>query len=113
MDGNMFDKTPIDQVLVEDWLYARLQESIYFRIINSLKIPMTNPGLLIVENEIRSVLSQAEANGAIDRGWTVSTPDILSIPANMRAQRTAGVFVFRCRLAGSIRRVEVNGFLSV
>jgi len=113
MDGNLFDKTPIDQVIVEDWLYARLQEAIYFRIINSLKIPMTNPGLLIVENEIRSVLSQAEANGAIDRGWTVSTPDVLSIPANMRAQRAAGVFVFRCRLAGSIRKVEINGFLSV
>lgn len=113
MDGNMFDKTPTDQVIVEDWLYARLQESVYFRLINSLKIPMTNPGLLVIENEIRSVLSQAEANGAIDRGWTVSSPDVLSIPANMRAQRAAGVFVFRCRLAGSIRRVELNGFLSV
>lgn len=113
MDGNMFDKTPTDQVIVEDWLYARLQEAVYFRLINSLKVPMSNPGLLIIENEIRSVLSQAEANGAIDRGWTVSTPDVLSIPANMRAQRAAGVFVFRCRLAGSIRRVEINGFLSV
>jgi hypothetical protein len=113
MDGNMFDKTPIDQVIVEDWLYARLQESIYFRIINSLKIPMTNPGLLRIENEIRSVLSQAEANGAIDRGWTVTSPDVLSIPENLRAQRVAAVFVFRCRLAGSIRKVEINGFLSV
>ena len=113
MDGNMFDKTPIDQVIVEDWLYARLQEAIYFRIINSLKIPMTNPGLLRIENEIRSVLSQAEANGAIDRGWTVSSPDVLSIPANLRAQRVAAVFVFRARLAGSIRRVEINGFLSI
>ena len=113
MDGNMFDKTPTDQVLVEDWLYARLQEAVYFRLINSLKVPMSNPGLLIIENEIRSVLSQAEANGAIDRGWTVSTPHVLSIPANMRAQRAAGVFVFRCRLAGSIRKVEINGFLSV
>ena len=113
MDGNMFDKTPTDQVIVEDWLYARLQEAVYFRLINSLKVPMSNPGLLIIENEIRSVLSQAEANGAIDRGWTVSTPDVLSIPANMRAQRAAGVFVFRCRLAGSIRKVEISGFLSV
>lgn len=113
MDGNLFDKTPIDQVIVEDWLYARLQEAVYFRLINSLKVPMSNPGLLIIENEIRSVLSQAEANGAIDRGWTVSTPDVLSIPANMRAQRAAGVFVFRCRLAASIRKVEINGFLSV
>lgn len=103
----------LTQLVVEDWLYARLQEGVYFRLINSLKVPMTNAGLAIIENEIRAVLSQAEANGAIDRGWTVTTPHILSIPANLRAQRVAGVFVFRARLAGSIRRIEINGFLSV
>jgi len=112
-DGNMFDGTPNDIVIGEDWLYARLQEGIYFRLINSLKIPMTNPGLLMIENEIRAVLAQAEANGLIDRGWTVETPDVLSIPVNMRAQRTAGVFVFRARLAGSIRKISVQGYLSV
>lgn len=112
-DGNMFDGTPIDQVIVEDWIYARLQEQIFFRIINSLKIPMTNPGLVVVENEIRSVLSQAEANGAIDRGWSVTVPDVLEIPENLRALRTAGVFQFRARLAGSIRKVLINGFLAV
>lgn len=112
-DGNMFDGLPIDEQIVLDWIYARLQESIYFRLINSLKIPMTNPGLAIIENEIRTVLSQAEANGAIDRGWSVSVPDVLSIPENLRAQRTAGVFVFRARLAGSIRRINIEGYLSV
>lgn len=112
-DGDTFGGSPIDEIVGLDWLYARLQEAVYFRLINSLKVPMTNPGLLIIENEIRSVLSQAEANGLIDRGWTVSTPDVLSIPANMRAQRIAGAFVFRARLAGSIRRVQINGFLSV
>lgn len=74
---------------------------------------MTNSGLVIIENEIRSVLSQAEANGLIARGWTVTVPDVLEIPANLRAARTAGVFQFRARLAGSIRKVIVNGFLSV
>lgn len=112
-DGNMFDGLPIDEQVLIDWLYARLQEGIYFRLINSLKIPMTNPGLAIIENEIRTVLSQAEANGGIDRGWTVTVPDVLSIPENLRAQRTAGVFVFRARLAGSIRRVVLEGYLSV
>lgn len=67
----------------------------------------------MIENEIRAVLSQAEANGAIDRGWSVSTPDVLSISENLRAQRIAGAFVFNARLAGSIRRVQINGFLSV
>lgn len=92
---------------------ARLQEGIYFRIINSLKIPMTDPGLLIVENEIRSVLSQAEANGLIDRGWTVETPPVLSIPATLRAQRAAGVFVIRARLQGAVRSVSIEFYLSV
>lgn len=112
-DGDTFGGSPIDEVVFLDWLYARLQEGVYFRMINTLKIPMTNPGLLMIENEIRAVLSQAEANGAIDRGWTVSSPDVLSIPENLRAQRIAGAFVFRARLAGSIRRVQINGFLSV
>lgn len=112
-DGNMFDGTPIDEIIGTDWLYARLQEQIYFRLVNTLKIPMTNPGLVIIENEIRSVLSQAEANGLIARGWTVTVPDVSEIPVTLRAARTAGVFQFRARLAGSIRKVIVNGFLSV
>ena len=112
-DGNMFDKKPIDVQIGKDWLKARLQEGIYFRIINSLKIPMTDPGLLIVENEIRAVCSLAESNGLIDSGWVISTPPVLSIPATLRAQRAAGVFVIRARLQGSIRSVDINFFLSV
>ena len=97
----------------KDWLKARLQEGIYFRLINSLKIPMTDAGLTIVENEIRSVLSLAESNGLIDRGWNVQTPPVLSIPETLRAQRAAGVFVIRARLQGSVRFVDLEVFLSV
>lgn len=74
---------------------------------------MTNAGLLIVENEIRSVLAQAESNGLIDRGWQVQTPDVLSIPANLRAQRAAGVFVIKARLQGAIRSTSLEIYLSV
>ena len=112
-DGNMFDKKPIDIQISKDWLKARLQEGIYFRIINSLKIPMTDSGLLIVENEIRSVLSLAESNGMIDSGWQVQTPTVLSIPATLRAQRAAGVFVIQARLQGAVRFVDIQFFLSV
>lgn len=90
-----------------------MQEGVYFRLINSLKIPMTNTGLTITENEIRAVFSQAEQNGLVDRGWTVTTPDVLSIPENMRAQRIAGVFRFDARLQGSVRSVEIAGYLFV
>lgn len=112
-DGNMFDEKPIDVAIGKDWLRARMQEGVYFRIINSLKIPMTDPGLLIVENELRAVMTLAQSNGLVDAGWTISTPPVLSIPATLRAQRAAGVFVIRARLQGSIRSVDVQIFLSV
>lgn len=112
-NGDMFDKKPIDIQIGKDWLKARLQEGIYFRLINSLKIPMTQAGLVIVENEIRAVLSLAESNGLIDRGWTISTPSVLSIPETLRAQRAAGVFVINARLQGSIRSVSLQVYLSV
>ena len=112
-NGDMFDGKAIDIQVGKDWLKARLQEGIYFRLINSLKIPMTQAGLVIVENEIRSVLSLAESNGLIDRGWTISTPSVLSIPETLRAQRAAGVFVINARLQGSIRSVSLQVYLSV
>ena len=103
----------ITEQIVVDWTYARMQEQIFFRLINTLKVPMTNPGLTIIENEIRSVLAQGEANGAFDRGWTVTTPDVLSIPQNLRAQRIAGAFKFRARLAGAVHKIIIEGFLGV
>lgn len=74
---------------------------------------MTNAGLLIVENEIRSVLSLAQSNGLIDAGWTVETPDVLSISPNDRANRIARTFKFRARVQGSVRSVEIQGTLEV
>ena len=112
-DGNMSSGVPIDETVFVDWLYARLQEGIFSRLINSLKVPMTNPGLTMIENEIRTVLSQAEANNGIDRNWRVTTPDVLDIPETLRAQRTAGTFLFRARLAGSIRKIIIQGYLSI
>lgn len=112
-DGDTSGESPIDEIVFIDWLYARLQEGVYFRMINTLKVPMTNFGLAMIENEIRAVLSLAETNGGIDRGWRVTVPDILDIPENMRAQRIAGVFKFNARLQGSIRRVQILGYLGV
>lgn len=40
-DGDTFGGSPIDEIVGLDWLYARLQEAVYFRLINSLKVPLT------------------------------------------------------------------------
>jgi hypothetical protein len=112
-DGVMGDGLFIDEQIIVDWIYARMQEQIIFRLVNTLKVPFTDAGLLIIENEIRSVMSQGQANGAFDTGWTVTTPSVASIPQNLRAQRTAGTFLFRARLAGAVHKVLVEGYLTV
>lgn len=39
-DGNMVNGSPIDEQIIVDWLYARLQEAVFFRLVNSLKVPL-------------------------------------------------------------------------
>lgn len=110
-DGNMSTgvSDAIDIIIGIDWTYARMQEAIYSRLVNLLKVPYTRNGFLIIESEMRSVLAQGQANGLYDSGWTVTSPDPLTISANQRIQRIAGDFLFTARLQGSVRVVTIVG----
>lgn len=114
-DGVVSSSEFIDVMIFIDWVYARLQESIFFRLINSKKIPFTRVGATIIENEIRTVLSQGVANGGIapNPAFTVQAPDPLNIPAPQRAQRTMGDFTFQFRLASAVHKVVVRGVAGV
>ena len=98
-------------MILVDWIYARMQEQIFFRLINTKKIAFTQTGLTMIENEIRSVLSQAQANGGVDT-YTVNAPRVLSIPEMQRAARNAGDFTFEARLQGAVSTVVVRGVVS-
>lgn len=112
-DGQMIDGRPMSEIIIVDWIHARMQEQIYFRLINLLKIPFTRAGFTIIENEMRSVLAQAAANGAIEPNFTVTSPDPLAIPANQRAQGIAGTFTFEARLQGEVKQVIIQGTLTI
>jgi hypothetical protein len=102
----------VDVMILTDWIHARLQEQIFFRLINTKKIPYTQAGATIIENEIRSVLTQAQQNGGIDT-YSVTTPRILDIPEIQRAARNLGDFQFTARLAGAVSTVTIRGTLTV
>ena len=110
-DGNMASESPIDEQIFIDWLVARLEESVFFRMVNVKKIPFTRTGATIIENDIRGVMSQGVTNGGIadDTPYLVQAPDPLAIPEVQRAQRIMGDFVIRFRLAGSVRKVIIRG----
>ena len=94
-----------------DWVQARMQEQIFYRLATKKKIPFTQAGALIIEAEIRSVLSQGVANGLVADApaYTVQSPDVLAIPEVQRGQRTMGEFKFQFRLAGAVHKVIVRG----
>lgn len=102
----------IDELQITDWLYARLQEQVFYRLVNTLKIPFTEVGAVMIENEIFSVLTQAQANGAIDT-FSITAPRVLAIPEMQRAARIMGDFKFTARLQGAVSVVRINGVLTV
>ena len=109
--GKTAESEWVDVMILVDWIYARMQEQIFFRLINTKKIAFTQTGLTMIENEIRSVLSQAQANGGVDT-YTVNAPRVLSIPEMQRAARTAGDFTFEARLQGAVSTVIIRGVVS-
>lgn len=104
----------IDVMIGLDWVQARLQEQIFYRLATQKKISFTQEGALVIEAEIRGVLSQGVTNGLIAPApaYTVQSPDVLAIPEVQRNQRLMSDFKFQFRLAGAVHKVIVRGTIS-
>lgn len=114
-EGTMVGGEFIDVMIFVDWLESRMRESIFFRLINTKKIPYTQAGVTIIENEIRRVLAEGITNGGLapNPQPTVSVPNVLAIDPNLRATRTLEGISFEGRLAGAIHFVKVRGTVTV
>ena len=112
--GDTAEGAPIDEIIFVDWLQARIEEQIFYRIATKKKLPMTQSGATMIEAEIRSVLTQGVANGGIadTPQFQVQSPNVLEIPEDQRARRIMGDFRFTARLSGSTRKVVVRGIVS-
>lgn len=105
----------IDTMILCDYIKARMQENIFSRLVNLLKVPFTNAGLVIIENEIRAVLAESVNNGGLSANPapTVSMPDVTKLSANVKALRTVEGITFRATLAGAVHFVSIIGTVSV
>lgn len=108
MTGTTSEGTWIDEIIFLMWWKARVQEAIFYRMINSRKIPYTNAGAALIETEIRNINAQGIANGGIadSPSPTVQSPNVLAIPEAQRASRVMGDFIVEFRLAGAVHRVS-------
>lgn len=114
-EGKMASGEFIDVTRLIDWAVARIQETVYSRLVNVEKIPFTDAGVAVILEAISSVIKQGQINGGIatDPSPTITAPKVADVPSASRAARTLPDVEFDFTLAGAVHRVEVQGVVSV
>lgn len=113
-EGFMASGLFIDIQIGVDWIHARIQEGIFQQLTDLDKIPFTDDGIGIVENEIRKVMEQGVKNGLIAPGeYTVTVPKASEVSFTDRANRVLPDVKFNCRFAGALHFVRVDGVVTV
>jgi len=105
----------IDITQFVDFITARLQENIFFRIVNANKIPFTDAGIAIIENEVRGVMQLGISVGgfAADPPPVVTVPKAADVSSVDKANRLLPDVKFTATLAGAIHKIEINGVVTV
>lgn len=98
-----------------DFIAARLGENIFFRLQALDKVPFTDAGIAIVENEVRGVLllGVSQSIFTADPEPTVTVPRANDVDTVDRANRLLPDVNFTAQLAGAIHEVIVNGTVTV
>lgn len=114
-EGQMASGEYIDIIRGADWLEARMEERIFSRLANLPKIPYTDAGVAIIENEIRAQLLEGIAAGYIsgEEEFTITVPKVRDVSDNDKINRSLPPIKFVAILAGAIHRVTVNGVVTV
>jgi hypothetical protein len=101
----------IDVVRGIDWLGARMQERIFFLLLNNKKIPYTDAGIDLVKGQVQAQLDEG-VTATLLVGTpppTVTAPKAASVNPTVRATRVLPNVNFKARLQGAIHAVQVTG----
>lgn len=111
-EGTMVDGEFIDVIRFADWVKSRMQERIFSKLINNKKIPYTDTGAAIIENEIRAQLEAGVKVGGF-ASYTVTIPKVADQNPNDRAIRYMPGFSFVGVLAGAIHKIQIQGVVTI
>ncbi|GHU52682.1 hypothetical protein AGMMS49975_08990 [Clostridia bacterium] len=123
MNGQVMAGEWIDVIRFRDWLQDNMQYRIYNLLIMNTKVPYTNGGIALVENQMLASLKAGQAaggiapdefdsNDALVPGFVVIVPNSMDLSASEKASRSLAGCKFSARLAGAIHAVTVNGELT-
>jgi hypothetical protein len=123
MNGQVRGGEWIDVIRGRDWLQNDMQLRIFNLLLMNPKIPYTNSGIALVQNEMIASLKAAQTRGIVAEdefdeegdlvpGFTTSVPNSMSVTASQKASRALSDCTFSARLAGAIHAVRVDGVLT-
>jgi len=123
MSGRVRGGEWIDVIRGRDWLQNDMQLRIFNLMLMNPKIPYTDDGISMIENQMRASLLAAvdrgivapdeyDTDGNLVPGFVVSVPLSATITATQRASRVLIDCKFTARLAGAIHAVRVDGTLT-
>lgn len=101
----------IDVIRGSDFLQARIQELVYFELVNSEKIPYTNDGIAMIEARLREALQLGVANQIINDDFEIITPDVADISVLDKGNRFLPDVEFEATLTGAINKTRIRGRL--
>ena len=113
----------IDVIRFRDWLKNDMQYRLFNLLYTHPKIPYTDEGISLVQNQMIASLTQGQRQGGIAPdefdedgklipGFTVTVPLAATLTAADRASRVLSGCKFHARLAGAIHVVNVYGTLA-
>jgi hypothetical protein len=114
-EGVMASGEFIDIIIGTDWLQARIQERVYAKLVQLKKIPFTDAGVAVIENEVRAQLTEAIGVGLLsqDPEPTVSVPKVADVSPADKANRYLPDVKFAATLAGAVHKTQIRGTVSV
>ncbi len=125
--GTMASGIFADEIRSVDFLTARIEEAIFGLQLRKPKIPYTDPGAVMIENQIRGVLENSsklnrdgvsmlaprlQDDGTVLPAYEVTAPLVADQSANDRADRYFPGIEFIGRLASAIHTVDIQGSLT-
>lgn len=113
----------IDIIRFRDWLQNDMQVRVVNLLIVNPKIPYTDGGIGLVENQMIASLkdgqnyggiapTEYDADGNANQGFVTSVPLASSLTSTQKASRVLEDCKFSARLAGAIHLVNISGSLT-
>jgi hypothetical protein len=108
-DGNFLD---VKRGL--DWLQDDMSKSVFGALAGASKIPYTDPGIAVIEAQVRGSLKRATDRQILsqDPPFVVTVPIAAAVPAADKASRTLNNVKFTATLAGAVHSAVIQGVVS-